>query len=122
MLESYEYVAAWSAYYLAVIGLLAVWWRITRPLPWTFLKQLLRVLVAAVLLVPAPVAADMSELCPAIFVLLFDVLLIKEGDPLRASVYLLYGSGLGVLVWLADGLLRQLLRRRGGTTAEVAHS
>ena len=112
MLQNYEFVFAFAAYYLATIGLLVVWWRITRFISWTLLKQLVRVLVAAAILVPAPVASNMVDLCPAIFVLLFDMLLVKDGDQLRALLYLYYGFGLGLAVWLADALLRQMLSRR----------
>ena len=80
MLESSEYVLAWLAYLLSAVGVLAVWWRVTRFIPWMPLKQLLRVLVAAPMLIPAPVAEGALEWAPALFVLLFDITLVKEGD------------------------------------------
>mgnify|MGYP003444274186 FL=1 len=112
-LQNYsDYTLAWAAYYAGALGALLVWWRMTRPLPWTPVRQLLRILVAALILVPAPVARGMEEMAPALFVLLFDLALIKEGDPTFAVVYLLYGLMVGLVVLVIDGLIRYLLSRR----------
>lgn len=111
MLEQNEYIVTWAVYYGGALGLLLVWWRLTKLLPWVPLKQLLRVLVAAAVLVPAPVDADSVALAPALFVLLFDLILIQEGDALRASIYLLYGVVLGLIALIIDGLVRLVIRR-----------
>lgn len=111
MLEQNEYLVTWAVYYGAALGVLLVWWRMTKPIPWVPLKQLLRVLLAAVVLVPAPVDSQSVELAPALFVLLFDLLLIQEGDASRAAVYLLYGIVLGLVVLIIDGLIRQVWHR-----------
>ncbi len=112
MLEQNEYLMTWGAYIVAVLGLLLVWWALTRPLPWLWMKQPLRILVAALLLVPAPVAADRVELAPALIVYLFDTLLVKDADAARDLHYLLYGLGLGVVALIIDGVIRLLLRRK----------
>jgi hypothetical protein len=117
MLQDSEYVITWAAYYAGALGVLLVWWRMTRPIPWRPLRQLLRVVLAGLLLVPAPVAPDMQELAPAILVLLFDITLLKEGDTLRALVYLVYGLLLGLLALVADGLVQYLLARRRPPTS-----
>lgn len=111
MLEQNEYLVTWSVYILAVLGVMLVWWAMTRPLPWLWLKQPLRLLLTAVLLVPAPVAVDRPELAPAFFVYLFDLFVLEDGDPGRAAVYLVYGLGLGVVVVLIDAAIRSLFRR-----------
>jgi len=111
MLEQNEYLVTWAVYYGAALGVLLVWWRMTKPIPWVPLKQLLRVLLAAAVLVPAPVDSQSIELAPALFVLLFDLLLIQEGGALRASVYLLYGVVLGLVALIIDGLIRMVWRR-----------
>ena len=112
MLESFEYVLAWVVYFAAAVGVMAVWWRITRYLPWLQLRQLLRVLVAAALLVPAPVSSLHPDWAPAIFVLLFDMTLVEQRDPLRGLAYLLYAQALGLCVLLADSLLRRFLKSK----------
>lgn len=104
MLDSTEYAMAWGVYLLGVAGALAVWWRLTRPLPLAPLRHLLRVMVAAPLLIPAPVAAGMDPWAPALFVLLWDATLVEAGDPARSLPYLIYALVLGLLVVLADYL------------------
>lgn len=111
MLEQNEYLVTWGVYILAVLGVMLVWWAMTRPLPWLWLKQPLRLLLTAILLVPAPVAVDRPELAPAFFVYLFDLFVVKDGDPARAALYLVYGLGLGVIVVLIDAAIRTLFRR-----------
>lgn len=106
MLDHSEYTIAWVVYMLSAIGLIAVWWRITRPLPWKSLQQLLRVLVAAPLLMPAPVAQGSADWAPALFVLLFDMTLVEGTNPQWALPFILYALILGLLVLVADGLFR----------------
>lgn len=106
MLDHTEYTFAWIAYLLSALGLMAVWWRMTRILPWKGLQQLLRLLVAAPLLIPAPVAEGSSEWAPALFVLLFDMTLVEGTDPQRALPFILYALILGLLMLVADGLFR----------------
>ena len=108
MLEQNEYLVTWGSYILAVLGVMLVWWAMTRPIPWRWLKQPLRLLLTAILLVPAPVAADRAELAPAIFVFLFDAFLVEDGKAHHAALYLVYGLGLGVIVVLIDALIRAL--------------
>ena len=118
MLESSEYVLAWLAYLLSAVGVLAVWWRVTRFIPWMPFKQLLRVLVAAPMLIPAPVAEGALEWAPALFVLLFDITLVKEGDPLRGPAFVRYAQFIGLLVLVADGLIRYWWSKRSPSKAE----
>ncbi|HEX4938805.1 MAG TPA: hypothetical protein VFX11_09030 [Candidatus Kapabacteria bacterium] len=112
MLEYSENNVAWVAYCAGAVGCLLVWWRMTRILPWSPLRQLLRILVAALLLVPAPVAPGREELAPAFVVLLFDTTLVKQGDPLHAAPYLIYGLMLGLVILVIDGFVRFMLSRR----------
>lgn len=118
MLESSETLMAWGAYLLAAVGIMAVWWRLTRFIPWMLPKQLLRVILAALLLVPAPVSGVHSDWAPAIFVLLFDMTLVDQKDPLRAVAYLLYAQGLGLVALVLDGLARHFLFNRTAAGSE----
>lgn len=111
MLEQNEYLITWGLYIAAVLGVMLVWWAITRPIPWQWLKQPLRLLLTALLLVPAPVAVDRAELAPAMFIFLFDTLMVHEGDAERAALYLLYGLGIGVVAVLLDALIRGAFHR-----------
>ncbi|MCK5789423.1 MAG: hypothetical protein CSH49_17355 [Alcanivorax sp.] len=114
MLDYLEYLTTWGIYLLAAIGLMTVWWRMTRPIPWPLPRQTLRVLVAATILVPAPVMYGSLDWAPALFVLLLDVTLVSETETetLRAIPFLLYGLILGLLVLLADGLFRHWQKKK----------
>ena len=108
MLFQKEYLMVWGVYTLAVLGIMLVWWGMTRPIPWRWIKQPLRLMPMALMLVPAPVAADRIELAPALFIFLFDTFLVKGASADRAVLYLVYGLGLGVIVILIDALLHIL--------------
>jgi hypothetical protein len=65
-----EYIIGWAVYLLAVLGILAVFWRMTRAIPWFYVKQSLRLIVATLFLVPTFVekqitTASMEYLAPA---------------------------------------------------------
>ncbi|MGH1486603.1 MAG: hypothetical protein ACRBCI_10315 [Cellvibrionaceae bacterium] len=55
MFSAQEYIVGWLVYLIAVVGLLFIFWRMTRRIPWLYLKQCLRLIVATVLLLPAAV-------------------------------------------------------------------
>lgn len=65
MFSFQEYLGAWLVYIVCVVGLLAVFWRITKHLPWFYLKQCLRLTVASLLLVPAVVEGNTLYWAPA---------------------------------------------------------
>jgi len=97
-----EYAATWGAYLLAVLGVLLFWWRVTLFIPWVTIRNALRLIVVAPLLVPAPVTDGGLDWAPALFVLLFDITLQEEGNPLRAVPFLSYGAVVALLLFLAD--------------------
>lgn len=107
MLEQSEYATLWSVYLLAMVGILFVWWRMTSIIPWYLPKQLLRIIVAVLLIVPAPVSLGEPEWAPALFVWLFDVALTHGDNPGRGLNYLLAGLAIALLVLLADLWLRK---------------
>ena len=107
MLEGIEYTLCWGAYLLAAGGLLTVWWRMIKLIPWHFPRQFLRIVLAVVLLAPAPASQGSSEWAPAIFVLLFDLTLVDGTDPLRAVSYVLYGVILGFMALVIDIIIRR---------------
>jgi|GEM_PF-756046 len=60
-----QYVIGWSVYLLAVIGLLAVFWRMTRIIRWFYPRQVLRLIAAAFLLTPYSINEASEYLAPA---------------------------------------------------------
>jgi len=72
MLTNLEYFAVWCAYIVACIGFFAVFWRVTRGFKHPEVRNLIRGLMAALLLTPLQVLESDFYLAPALFVFLFD--------------------------------------------------
>ena len=60
-----EYIIGWAVYLVAVVGLLVVFWRMTRSIPWFYFKRGLRLAVAALLLVPMLIPESQGFYAPA---------------------------------------------------------
>jgi hypothetical protein len=65
MFSAQEYIIGWVVYLIAALGLLFVFWRMTRSIPWFYPKQYLRLIGAAFLLSPAVVDDAAAYLAPA---------------------------------------------------------
>jgi hypothetical protein len=72
MAEFQEYSSAWLAYGLAVIGLLAVTWRISQFFPWPYLRGVMITTVAVLFLTPA--LAESNYWAPAWIVAVLELL------------------------------------------------
>ncbi len=86
-----EYLLAWSAYGIAALGCLLVWFRMTRPL-WRWLREPLRLLMAVLLLTPTIVDPARELFAPAVAITALDVLFKVGNNAWRAVADLaLYG-------------------------------
>ncbi len=97
------YLWGWFAYLIGSVGVLFVWWWLTRPLSrWG--KVPLRTVLTALLLTPWSVSPQHDEWAPAWVVSLFDglaqedVSLWRAGGPLLA-VLILAGLLAGAELW-----------------------
>lgn len=84
MLQSTEYMLAWGVYLLGALALWVCWWRLTAWLPFVLVRQVLRALLVAVLIAPAPVIVGEPGQAPAAVLLLLDKYLAGEQPSLRA--------------------------------------
>lgn len=104
-----DYVLAWLIYLVAAVGLLFLFWRLTKILPWRTLRDLLRVLVATVILTPVVVDANTLHIAPISVSMVVEFITDKK----EAAI----GHGVIVAVaWLLLSVLvlvsnRVLLRR-----------
>ncbi len=86
-----EYLLAWSAYGVAALGCLLVWFRMTRPL-WRWLREPLRLLIAVLLLTPTIVDPARELFAPAVAITALDLLFKVGNNAWRAVADLaLYG-------------------------------
>ena len=65
MFSFQEYIIGWLIYFASVIGLLAISWGMTRCIPWRYVQQALRLIVATFLLLPAGVDSSTTHMAPA---------------------------------------------------------
>ncbi|MFT6388212.1 MAG: hypothetical protein ACJAUP_001589 [Cellvibrionaceae bacterium] len=65
MFSFQQYISAWLFYIVCVVFLLAVFWRISKNIPWLHVKQCARLAVASLFLVPAIVEGTTIYWSPA---------------------------------------------------------
>ncbi|TLX53069.1 MFS transporter [Stutzerimonas nosocomialis] len=117
-----EYLLAWALYGVGALGLLLVWFRMTRPL-WRWLREPLRLVVAVLLFTPTIVDPARELFAPAIAITALDVLFKIGNNAWRAvadlALYGLIAFGLYLaLVALRWPLERWLRQRRGDVDDE----
>ncbi|KJH81490.1 MFS transporter [Pseudomonas sp. KSR10] len=117
-----DYLLAWTAYGVAALGALLVWFRVTRPL-WRWLREPLRLIAAVLLLTPTIVDPTRELFAPAVAITALDLLFKVGNNAWRAVADLaLYGliafALYAVLVALRWPIERRLGRRRTASAAE----
>ncbi|MEM1436792.1 MAG: hypothetical protein AAGG11_22280 [Pseudomonadota bacterium] len=111
-----SYGMAWIVVFSAGLATLGCWFLLTRPVPWPWLRTSLRCVVAAWLLLPAPVPGYDGQYAPAFIVALFEFAFQKDGAPQEALQIL----GIGTAVVLALLLLAFLLARGRRSSVHAA--
>lgn len=118
-----DYLLAWTAYGIAALGCLLVWFRITRPM-WRWLREPLRLIAAVLLLTPTIVDPARELFAPAVAITALDMLFKVGNNAWRAVADLaLYGliafalyAGFVALRWPIERKLK--LRRAASEMSE----
>jgi len=108
-LDSYSYIAAWLVYLLSALGLVLVFWRLTRRLSLRRTRRALRAMVAVLLFTPIVIVEDSFWFAPAYLVGGYDWILGNTERAVEAGIYLSAAYSLMVVVMLLEALLRRLL-------------
>jgi signal transduction histidine kinase len=120
MIES-DYLLAWSAYAVAALGCLLVWFRLTRWM-WRYVREPLRLLVAVLLLTPTVVDPAKELLAPAVAVVALDLLFKVGNNALRAvadlAMYGMIAFALYLLFVAFRWPIERWWKRRGGPARE----
>lgn len=103
------YVSAWLIYLMSALGLVIVFWRMTRGLKWRRTRRSLRAIVAVVLFTPINIGPDGLWLAPAYLVGLYDWIQGDFEKAQQAGVFMLYAFVLMIIVILLESVLRRLL-------------
>ncbi|WP_349573365.1 hypothetical protein [Azotobacter salinestris] len=119
MIEN-DYLLAWSAYGIAALGCLLVWFRLTRWM-WRWLGEPLRVIVTVLLLTPTIVDPGKELFAPAIAITALDLLFGVGNNAWRAVADLaLYGMLAMALYLLLAGVRWLFWRRRSDSDDPAA--
>lgn len=102
-----EYLLGWGVYLLATFGACWLFWISTRWIGLRDLRDMLRILFAALLLTPVASVPGSSYMSPALFTIALEAL-SEGGDPARAVPPLLACAAAGLVL----ALLVSLFRRR----------
>ena len=102
-----DITTAWTVYVLLSLGALAVFWRITRAIPWKLFKNGLRAIIAALFLTPWTVSDGSTEWAPAIMVMLIEGVDQGVAAGSRGAQPILIAIGLGMLVVIAEAFLNK---------------
>lgn len=107
-----EYLLAWSAYGIAALGCLLVWFRITRPM-WRWLREPLRLIMVVLLVTPTIVDPAKELFAPAVAITALDLAFKVGNNAWRAVADLaLYGLIAFALYAVFAGLRFMLERRK----------
>lgn len=107
-----DYLLPWLVWALASLLLLAGGILLTRWIKPLWLRDLLRLLAAATLLVPAGAGSIEGAYAPAWIVFLFEAFLQTEGDPVGAMMMLSAAWALAIVLLIAIIAFRLIRTRR----------
>ncbi len=102
MFTAEEYQNAWLMYLGGVVLMFACWYYLTRFIVWPEVRQLLRIFVAVLFLVPWFTEASSGYLAPAIIIAIVETLTMDGAAFWRAGTPLLVALTLSValsLLW-----------------------
>lgn len=107
-----EFKMAWAIYVGGVAVLLAAGWWFMRNWRWSWLRQLLLLEAAVVLLVPARGTIEGAPLTPILPLFAYQTVFEDNGASPEVSASLVFTAGGAFAVMLIIGIIRLMLRRR----------
>ncbi|MCW8196652.1 hypothetical protein F6455_17810 [Proteobacteria bacterium 005FR1] len=118
MLSTHEYLLSWGMYLLGTLGLMVVWWRMTRRIPVPTVRNMLLVSALVALVMPYPVPGQESFLAPALMMTFIEGLFFEDQGFAHAGIPLLIALALANTVYLICDLTWQFLRRKREPTGD----
>lgn len=89
MLTTEDYLTYWAMYLIGALGLLVVWWFITKKIPNKLVKDGLRLSVAVLLLMPFPVLNHEQFWAPAVGMTFLEIIFGQNQSIGRTGIPLL---------------------------------
>lgn len=109
-----SYTVAWLIYLLSAVGMMIVFWRLTRNLKWRRTRRVLRIVVAVTLLTPMNILAGGLWLAPAFLVAAYAMAQSHMETAQQALTVMSGAVGVMVVVVLLESVGRRLLGLRYG--------
>ncbi|MBN8430641.1 MULTISPECIES: hypothetical protein [Microbulbifer] len=106
-----EFKFAWSIYAGGTVILLAAGWWFMRNWSWSWVRNLILLEAATVLLVPARGAAD-GPLMPVLPLFVYQTVFEEEGAAPEVAASLVFAAAGALAVMLIVGIVTLILRRR----------
>lgn len=106
-----DYLLAWSAYGVAALGCLLVWFRLTGWM-WRWLREPLRVLGAVLLLTPTIVDPAKDMFAPAVAITALDVVFKVGNNAWKAALDLTMYSIIAIALYLVFAGIRWPIERK----------
>lgn len=109
MIVSQSYLIAWGVYLLAATGLIIVFWRMTRSIPYKDLTKILRLVVIVLLLTPVDIGLDAKWFAPAYLVGGYEWVMGNSHLAIKAGIHLLGALTLLTALLTLEYVIRKLL-------------
>lgn len=107
-----EFKIAWAVYTVGVVVLLAAGWWFMRNWRWSWLRNLILLEAALVLLVPARGTMEGAPLTPVLPLFVYQSMFEGEGASPEVSASLVFAAGGGLAIMLIVGIITLMVRRR----------
>lgn len=109
MIVSQSYLMAWGVYLLSAIGLIIVFWRMTRPIPYKDVAKVLRLVVIVLLLTPVDIGPEAKWFAPAYLVGGYEWVIGNSHLAIKAGIHLLGALTLLTALLTLEYVVRKLL-------------
>ncbi|MBV1882609.1 MAG: hypothetical protein KUG82_13305 [Pseudomonadales bacterium] len=111
MLTGFEYMIVWVIYTVAGVFAMLIVAKISSFLP-SQVSSLMKALALVLLFTPWFVNEGQGLMAPAVIVLIFDMLVKEQGEPLRAFLPLMVTSFIAILSLIIHYVVTGLLRKK----------
>jgi len=107
-----EFKIAWAVYAGGVVVLLAAGWWFMRNWSWSWVRNLLLLVAATVLLVPARGVDPEGPLTPVLPLFVYQTVFEEDGATPEVAASLVFAAGGAFAVMLIVGIVTLMVRRR----------
>lgn len=109
MILSQSYLAAWGIYLLSALGMIIIFWRMTRSIPFKDVTKVLRLVVIVLLLTPVDIGNEYKWFAPAYLVGGYEWIVGHTQLAVKAGLHLLGALTLLTALLTLEYIVRKIL-------------